>query len=443
MQSILAEYHRELYEQYDLLFVDTSYGTGVPSAARTCGHFEEYLDKNLSGKDLFLNFLYQDLLQMKAEDAEIEKLCLATDEDGRVLRRQAVDYMYDKIGISFLEEAEGWLHTVNGYNVGIYELQEMRTQIAEQIQPFYESYLQKDPEAAELSEEDKWSKGVFQNIVSQRDGDILELCMRVFSDDFESISKNQVELNQYISFRDKNEGSGMNPNITYQEGLLEQGLFQEYLMEKTGNYRRPSVDSPLQYQAEYLIGGLPSDMENLAAVVSQLLLIRQAANATYLLSDEAKMEVICAVSEIIAALLEAPGSETVIEGAIVLYWSFFESFYDVRTLLAGGTVPLMKTEADWFLDMEALMNPDNYFQLTTPMYETGLSYEEYLRLLMLFQTTSVKTYRFMDIVEMNLRETPGNANFRIDGCADAFLFDICISAKSERSYQMKRWCGYY
>ena len=46
MNSVLAEYHRELLEQYDLLFVDTSYGGSAPSIVNTEGHLESYLQKN-------------------------------------------------------------------------------------------------------------------------------------------------------------------------------------------------------------------------------------------------------------------------------------------------------------------------------------------------------------------------------------------------------------
>ena len=38
MNSVLAEYNRELLSQYDLLFVDTSYGSGTPSIANAEEH---------------------------------------------------------------------------------------------------------------------------------------------------------------------------------------------------------------------------------------------------------------------------------------------------------------------------------------------------------------------------------------------------------------------
>ena len=45
MNSVLAEYHRELLKQYDLLFVDTSYGGSHPNIANTEAHLRRYAQK--------------------------------------------------------------------------------------------------------------------------------------------------------------------------------------------------------------------------------------------------------------------------------------------------------------------------------------------------------------------------------------------------------------
>ena len=46
MNSVLAEYSRELYKQYGLLMVDTSYGTGRHSITNTEEHLRKYAQKN-------------------------------------------------------------------------------------------------------------------------------------------------------------------------------------------------------------------------------------------------------------------------------------------------------------------------------------------------------------------------------------------------------------
>lgn len=45
--SALAEYDQELLKQYDLFFIDTSYGGREPDIAEIGGHIKQYANKNL------------------------------------------------------------------------------------------------------------------------------------------------------------------------------------------------------------------------------------------------------------------------------------------------------------------------------------------------------------------------------------------------------------
>lgn len=61
LNSMLAEYHRELFEQYNLFAVDTSYGTEVCGKVNTENHLKGYLDRNMSLEDIFFSeYWYRD-----------------------------------------------------------------------------------------------------------------------------------------------------------------------------------------------------------------------------------------------------------------------------------------------------------------------------------------------------------------------------------------------
>ena len=63
MDSILAEYHRELQKQYNLFAIDCSYGTESASTKLTESHLLEYMNRNFSLEDVFLEkLLYRDFL---------------------------------------------------------------------------------------------------------------------------------------------------------------------------------------------------------------------------------------------------------------------------------------------------------------------------------------------------------------------------------------------
>ena len=96
MNSVLAEYHRELLEQYDLLFVDMSYGGSQPSVGNTEAHLKNYMQKNLQPEGGFASGMgVRDFLAMSADNVHIGRYSIASDEEGAVLKRQITDYMSD------------------------------------------------------------------------------------------------------------------------------------------------------------------------------------------------------------------------------------------------------------------------------------------------------------------------------------------------------------
>ena len=95
MNSVLAEYHRELLKQYDLLFVDTSYGGSHPEIANTEAHLYNYTQKNCCPGGEKNSSGSRDFLAMDMGMVEISEYSAASDDNGAVLKRQVTDYMDD------------------------------------------------------------------------------------------------------------------------------------------------------------------------------------------------------------------------------------------------------------------------------------------------------------------------------------------------------------
>lgn len=53
MDSALAEYHREMLEQYELFFIDMSYGGTSPAFSNTEEHIRNYMNMNFRPYELF------------------------------------------------------------------------------------------------------------------------------------------------------------------------------------------------------------------------------------------------------------------------------------------------------------------------------------------------------------------------------------------------------
>ena len=105
VRSVLGEFHRELLRQYDLYFIDASYGTGNASMDRVQQHLQTYMSKNLEseGGDFTGTYL---------ESLTLEAARFAADDRAKALREQVFAYMSaDPAGSvlsEILTEADTW-----------------------------------------------------------------------------------------------------------------------------------------------------------------------------------------------------------------------------------------------------------------------------------------------------------------------------------------------
>ena len=59
------------------------------------------------------------------------------------------------------------------------------------------------------------------------------------------------------------------------------------------------------------------------------------------------------------------------------------------------------------------------------------------------ENDTTKNLRAMDIMEMDIRLTPGNAFFCMDACFDSCVGDISITSEFGYQFDMQRRYGYY
>ena len=254
-----------------------------------------------------------------------------------------------------------------------------------------------------------------------------------------ALSANRINAENLIGAR--MEGMQINRgNAEYEEPgdaekLAEKFVFQEYLLSYMGRYGKVSAEDALQYQIEYLIAGKNTDADNLKNVANRLCALREAANAMYLLSNEAKRAEIKVAAGLVCTLIMLPELTPLLEGAILLGWAYAESIYDVKSLLAGGKVPLWKDDNSWHYSLSAALEGDLG---DSSQDGQGLSYQDYLRIFMMFTDTDILTARAMNMVEADIRKTPGNSAFRLDGCYEMVEARIRIGSSHGFHYEITR-----
>lgn len=170
-------------------------------------------------------------------------------------------------------------------------------------------------------------------------------------------------------------------------------------------------DHTLDYEVEYLLYGNGSDRENLSDAVHRLLAVRSGLNLIHILSDNAKR----AQARELAAVITGAGSITplilVTTFFVMSVWALGEALMDVKGLLAGRKVMLLKAAEDWTLSVENLLALGRDGKPDTGGGERGLSYLSWLKILLFVEPLVRQEYRIMDVIELNLGQ--GNSGFRM------------------------------
>ncbi len=456
--SVMAEYNRELLKQYNLFAVEDSYGSDKASLENVEDHLSVYMTKNLSGDDIFLGrFFYRDFLGLSPESVETQGAMFLSDYDGRVFRRRAYEAIKDDVGLTMMTEMLEYAQTIEAGGFGDQGLTERMYGLQSEIDSAQrEAYERKKKEAEEAAKEKEEKKkkhesedeedendGETEDEIEEPEEEVIEvhepynptsealarmnpLVLYQFVEDVNDLSKNIINTSGLLSGRKKagriNTGNlGLEDESPVEEAL-EKFVFCEYLMKYMGNYRDVDEDDALKYQIEYIIAGMDADIDNLVSVLGMILGIRFVESYAYICGDDEKKGEAKILATVIAIYTYTEEFIDQYTELILLIWACAEAQHDVKCLLAGSKIEMFKTRDNWFLTLENMLNPLS--NEDTSGDESGLKYEDYLRLFMLILPDSVVTTRAMDIVESDVRMKQGNAGFRIDACVDTVQFMI-------------------
>lgn len=427
MQNIMAEYHRELFNQFNLFAIDSSYGTDVCGRKNTEAHLMEYLKKNLSTDGVLGQYLYRDFLGLRADDAELTGVSILTDEGGEVFRGMAVEAVKNDVGLNLLDEIQEWMSVVEVNGLDEAGFEEDRQKLDETLEEY-------DGREVQISETETVCLEVDNPAAllnAKRGLGILHLVTK----ETESLSDKAIDSTVLVQHRmDQGTVNSGNMKVQPADSLWERILFQEYLLRYMGYYGS-GKEGALDYQIEYLIAGKSYDTDNLKGVANRLSALREAANVIYLLTDAEKNLEIHEAAILACGIFALPELIPVMEGIILFGWAYAESVYDVKTLMAGGKIPLIKDRSSWHYSLENALwgNTDD-----TGGEGRGLAYQDYLRILLMMTDLDTLTVRAMDMVEANIRLTPGNARFRLDACYAEVEAVMRISSSFGYQFELRR-----
>ena len=251
----------------------------------------------------------------------------------------------------------------------------------------------------------------------------------------QSLAYGSTDVNSLISHRTVTNGVGLMGSKD--TGLMSDLSMNNYIFEKCGYFDKEKADSRLKYQIEYILKGKGDDAANLSLVASDIFKIRYAINEAYLWSSavrkmEAEEVAIAATSAVgVPALTEA------VKASILFAWGYAESAQDLRILYDGHPLPNTKNDSNWNISIAEL--PvfagclDNY-----KISASGMEYKDYLYGFLVIKNIDEKTVRLMDVMEMDIRKTPGNEAFRMDGMIFSLSAEVNVYSSYGSSVSIKR-----
>lgn len=400
VESIFAEYQRELLDRYGIFAIEGSYESGTMSEENILNRLSFYGTENI--------------------ETEIVAIRYLTDENGKEFMRQAVEYEKMKTGVAAIENLTG--------KVSEWKEQELKANEygKENIETSKELDQMLEGETEELPSEDN----PLTDIVDMQAQVLIDL---VSPEGF-TLSSKAVKLEETVSNRTLRQGYGTMKGKD--SGAGDTIFFNLYLMDKFGNAANKKEDTALDYEMEYLLGGKASDKDNLEYVIGRIRILRFAANYGYLLTDTDMQMEVDTLATTLSAVFLSPEIGPVIKHALLLAWAYGESLTDVKTLLAGKKVPAVKSKDTWNLTLDGLIALAKNRSIPEGSdTENGNSYEQYLQMMLALKAKEELVMRALDLVEMNLRTGMRKTFFQADACVTGADFDMTSHLRRGIWYQ--------
>lgn len=421
LESLFGSYHVPMWENYHMLFLDGNDGKGQFNLSVLEGIMmeEDALEQKEKG-----------FYQISLENVEIDQFALATDQKGKLFKEQACRAMKEQLAEyaadtvrellnqgenlekDCKETEEKWKLAQEAAEKAAKSVEKEKTEDSEEINGGGGG-AKEEKEGAEKSGPDVPSEQALPEnpmdfVKMWKKSPVLALVVENPSE----ISGKGISLENNVQNRKKETGNLRRTGNEKLEKLWFLQYLNAYFSCQAGSGTKGCSSHALDYELEYCIGGKGTDRQNLEQTVKKLLLLREAGNFATIIQDSGKQALALEMATAAVGFTGIPPLIQAVQIGILLSWSYIESVLDVRCLLAGGKVPLIKEASEWKSDVS--LGQKALEENTGQQEERGFDYREYLQILLLSVKEDLLVARAMDIMEQNIRMLPGEDNFSMD-----------------------------
>lgn len=434
--SMFGEYDKVLLEEYDLWFLDSTYGNRAFSTDAMEARLRHFISPNIHPSEGISAKGCWHLFPTELDKCSVDKYALATDDGGQVFYKQVVENEKELLAGNTISAMRKNMDEIRRQEISGEQYEREERAADENLQKEIEKQRELEAKEANQTPQSQNKQGdgnaqkdqtsdyeagkdiqmnaenPLEKIKRLKRLGILSLVMK----DSSQISDKKMSISSLPSKRVLKKG---NLNVrTEAAGVSGELVFLEYLKNHftcaVDKEKKKIKEHALTYELEYIIAGKTSDAENLKKVVNKLLLLREGANYVCICGSASMKEEALALAAAIAGAAAVPALISAFQKAIMLAWAYGESILDVRSLLAGGKIPAVKTEADWKLSLEKLGDLEDIWEGCDGEKEKGRTYQEYLTGILALEKKKTRNMRTLDLIEANRRAEAGGENFRVD-----------------------------
>lgn len=423
-ESVFAEYNAKIWEDYHLLFLDGAYGGEEFSIGKVEGAAFQLVYDNLNYDLINEMSSAADYLRVNGTRTMVDQYQLATDAEGDVFFHYVADYMMQNIPqetvkaiYERIQEGEEAAEETDDVDVGIEKAQESLQELTAEPEKVQESQqeLAVEPEKLQRLEAGAASQ---ENTTETEEESVLEFVLKLKQNailglvlpDVNVVSEKKINMDDVLLKRQCEQG-------TFEEEAESDWytriLFEMYLTAYFSNYTKSMENHALDYELEYIICGKDSDRANLEGIVERLMLAREAGNLASILQDSAKMEEALAMATLLAGASANPGVIKVVQYGIIGAWAYLESILDIRSLLAGEKIAIIKTKSEWTTNVGNIISSFNKEKKAKECVN-GITYQDYLMQFLFLEGQKKLSCRAMDVIEKNVCLEEKYKNVRMD-----------------------------
>lgn len=210
-------------------------------------------------------------------------------------------------------------------------------------------------------------------------------------------------------------------------------IYGEYVMDNFYSYVDKKDGTAFNYEVEYVLNGKKSDVENLYYTIKQIATIRSVVNLACIMTDSEKKEQVEDIARLAVGWTNVEPLVKAVKYILLYAWSYAESLTEVKALLSGWKIPIIKKKSDWNMEYAEFISLN--FIPKEDKCKKGLDYKMYLRALLLFMDEGKKSAYTMDLVEL-WKIAKGDADFRLKDCLYSMVGKIKYGVSGvEKTYE--------